>query len=55
MSTIRQIITHALKSIRVIQENESPSASAMSDSLDRLNTMIFGWTAEGVDVPQKCS
>lgn len=50
MSTARDICRRALTRARVIAAGEEPSAEDASDALALLNDMMFGWSAQGVDI-----
>jgi len=50
MATVRDIITQALKRIRVIASGETPQASDIADGLTALNQMMSGWATNGVNV-----
>src|SRR5258705_358134 len=39
-TTVRRLITAALKRINVIQENETPGAEMMADSFERFNDLV---------------
>jgi len=43
MTTARQIITRAFKELQYFAEGEDPSAAAMADGLDALNSLIASW------------
>lgn len=47
-ATARQVLTRALRRIRVISEGETPSAEMADDALEVMNTMMFGWNASGI-------
>jgi len=48
MTTVRDICTRALTRLGMNSAGETPSASDVSDALDALNDMLFGWQHEGV-------
>lgn len=52
MTTTRDIITSALRRIRIVSlgANETPSAEEASHCLAALNDMMHGWAAQGVDL-----
>lgn len=39
----RQVVTHALKILRVVAASETPSAEDMEDSIEALNLMLKSW------------
>ena len=47
MSTIRDLITDALKEIGVVAEGEVPSAEAAADALRVVNRMVAQWSLDG--------
>lgn len=47
-ATARQIITRALRRIRVIAAGETPDADMASDGLEVMNDMMSAWNAEGI-------
>lgn len=53
MTTAADIIKLSLKDIGVLDENETPSASLMSDSMATLNQMLSLWTIENVYIYAK--
>ena len=48
MATAQQIATRALRRIRVIAVDETPSAADMDTSSEALNAMIASWEAKGL-------
>lgn len=50
MSSSADIVTRALKRIRVIDANETPAAEDASNGLEALNAMVASWAAKGVNV-----
>ena len=46
MTTIRDLITGALRLINVVQQNETPTADDMQVSFEALNTMLGSWSTE---------
>jgi hypothetical protein len=48
MATTTQIVTRALRRIRVIPAGGTPSAEDLSDGTDALTAMINGWEADGL-------
>lgn len=47
MTTVRQLITSALKKINVIGASEVPTADDMQDGFEALNQMIDYWSTDG--------
>lgn len=45
-----EIVTRALRRIRVVAKDEAPDADDMAEGVKALNSMMFGWKAHGVDV-----
>lgn len=50
MSTNSQIITAALRALRIVGEGESASAAQSADALAILNQMLEAWSVEGIDL-----
>jgi hypothetical protein len=50
MATAGDIITLALKDAQIIDENETPSAALMADSLTTLNQLIGMWQSENLNI-----
>jgi len=50
VSSSAQIVTRALRRLKVIGAGEDPSADDAADGLAALNAMIAGWEADGVKV-----
>jgi hypothetical protein len=50
VSSSAQIVSRALRRLRVIGSAEDPSAEDAADGLAALNAMIAGWEADGVKV-----
>lgn len=50
MSSSAQIVSRALRRLKVIGAGEDPSADDAADGLAALNAMIAGWEADGVKV-----
>lgn len=48
MSTNTEIITDALRLLKVLAEGETPSAEQASDALRRMNQMLATWEVDGV-------
>lgn len=48
MTTARQIITRAFKELQYFPEGENPSAEAMADGLDQLNSLLASWHNSGL-------
>ena len=48
MATAQQIATRALRRIRVIAVDETPSAADMDTASEALNAMIASWEAKGL-------
>lgn len=55
MTTCRDIVTNALRELRVIAAGESPSSDEASDVLAALNGMIAGWRAESIVIAYPAS
>lgn len=49
MTTMNDIVTGALKRLRVINARQTPDGVAASDGLTALNEMMHSWKAKGVD------
>lgn len=50
MSSSAQIVSRALRRLRLIGAGEDPSADDAADGLAALNAMIAGWQADGIEV-----
>lgn len=50
MTTARVVITRALKLLRVIADEETPTASQISDGVDSLNELLHGLKSHGADI-----
>lgn len=44
------MVTKALKLIKVLAAEESPTAAEMDDGIETLNLMLHGWALSGVDL-----
>lgn len=49
MTTAADICTGAMRMLALLDATESPSAADAATCLERLNDMISGWAAQGVD------
>ena len=49
MATTLDIITRALRLVKVVAGDETPEADDASNALNVLNNMMFSWKANGVD------
>lgn len=49
MATALDIVTRALRSLRVIQSGETPDSDDAADALTALNDMLFAWRIDGID------
>ncbi|MEM8575526.1 MAG: hypothetical protein AAGF48_12925 [Pseudomonadota bacterium] len=49
MATMSDIVTRALKRLRVNNPRQTPDGVDISDGLDALNDMMHSWKGEGVD------
>lgn len=49
MTTVREVVTRALRRARVTAAGETPSSEDASDVLAMLNGMLFRWASQGVD------
>lgn len=49
MSTVRDIVTRALRRLRIVERSEDPHAADTSLGLDALNDMFYAWSRNGVD------
>lgn len=49
MTKTRDIVTAALRRIKVTAKTEDPTPNDSAFTLDRLNRMMFEWKAQGVD------
>lgn len=49
MTTALDVIKGALRDIMAIEAGEAPSAEESSDALSKLNLMMHGFTADGID------
>jgi len=47
-ATARETITRALRRLTVIAEGETPSPEMANDALEVLNTMLFGFSGDGI-------
>lgn len=50
MATALDIITRALRKIRVLASGESPTSEEADDCLNALNDMLVGWAINGIDL-----
>lgn len=50
MSTMRSLVTSALRLLNVVQENETPSAADMDIALSAFNGMLDSWSAERLNI-----
>ncbi len=50
MSSSAQIVTRAMRRLRLLDENEDPSAAQSSLGITALNAMIAGWQGDGINV-----
>jgi hypothetical protein len=50
MATALDIITRALRKIKVLASGESPSSEESADCLDALNDMLSAWSISGIDL-----
>lgn len=50
MATARDIITRALKRLRVLASGETPTSDEAADCLDALNDMLSAWAINGIDL-----
>lgn len=50
MATARELITTALRRLRIVAAGETPAAEDAEHMLDVLNSMMSGWASQGVDV-----
>lgn len=50
MATALDVITRALKRLRVISSGEVPTAEESADCLEALNDMLFEWRIDGIDL-----
>lgn len=50
MTTVRQICIDALGELQYFPANEDPAAADIEEARKRLNRMLNGWKADGVDV-----
>lgn len=50
MTTTAQIVTRALRKIRVVAKDEAAPAAEMSEGVDALNMMLHQWKLRGVDL-----
>lgn len=50
MSSSAQIVSRALRRLKITASGEDPSAQEAADGLAALNAMIAGWEADGVKV-----
>ncbi|RMF43919.1 MAG: hypothetical protein D6751_09760 [Deltaproteobacteria bacterium] len=51
MATARDLITGALRRLRVLESGESPSADEANDALTILNETLAAWSTEGLLIP----
>lgn len=49
MTTMNDVVTGALKRLRVINARQTPDGVSASDGLAALNDMMHSWKAKGVD------
>lgn len=50
MATASDIVTRALRTLRVISSGETPTADESSDGLTALNDMLAAWALDGIDL-----
>jgi hypothetical protein len=50
MATALDIVTRALRSLRVLASGDTPSADEAADGLTALNDMLFAWRIDGIDL-----
>jgi hypothetical protein len=50
MGTMSDVVTAALKRLRVINARRTPDAYAMDDGIKALNAMLHSWKGNGVDI-----
>jgi hypothetical protein len=50
MSSSADIVTRALKRLKLLEPGETPAAEDAADGLAALNAMIAGWDADGLNV-----
>lgn len=50
MATASDIVTRALRSLRVISSGETPTADESADGLTALNDMLAAWALDGIDL-----
>ena len=50
MTTISDLVTAALRKIKVVAQDEAATADAMSQGVDVFNRMVHGWALKGADV-----
>lgn len=50
MATTSDIVTRAMRSLRLLSSGEEPTADEMSDGIVAFNDMLFAWRIEGLDI-----
>lgn len=50
MATALDVITRALKKLRVISSGETPTSDEADDCVDALNDMLSEWRIDGIDL-----
>ena len=50
MAVTSDIVTRAMRSLRLLSSGEEPTADEMSDGIIALNDMLFAWRIEGLDI-----
>ncbi len=53
MATVADIVTRALRRLRIVGAEDSPSAADMALGISALNDMLRSWPAQGVDILQQ--
>lgn len=53
MATVADIVTRALRRLRIVDATESPSAEDMALGVQALNDMLRAWAGQGVDILQQ--
>lgn len=50
MSTVSDIVRRAMKLATVLDDEETPEASELSDGVDSLNDLLSSWMDEGISI-----